>query len=140
MRRGWGLWRPSERLVQRVRAELMRETDFDHGFTRWSEKTMEESEGEFNGLVERGGLSQVELVRLGGLPPARVMRPERLLCLLTNWVAIRRQQIRRRVNGREVLVEESEFDRLQRLERLIMEENVINAERNVDLQIPGRRG
>lgn len=118
LRRGWGAWRPSSRMLSNMRESLRGWSDVNHGVEDSPPRVLN---------ISASSLPRVECLRLhtllDELPMARFDR------LFENWAAY------------EVTVDDTRLEseahfsraelRLDRLERLIREERCINARRIV---------
>jgi hypothetical protein len=128
LRRGWGRWRPRALMVQEARVLLRRRTEFDH-------------------TPLRGEITRAQIVAIS-LPP---LEKERLLQLWDDQIIERRTEGRiERINSNWInfapRAEQTRLEsergmsleelRLDRLERLIREETIVNAKRFVSKLVP----
>ena len=125
-RRGWGTWRPNDMFIQDVRRLLQNRTEFDH--TPTSPLRVEISRDQ----IIAANLPPSENTRLLQLWDDRYVErrtPGRIERILSNWnnfAPIAEQT--RLESERGMSLEEL---RLDRLERLIREETIVNANRYV---------
>jgi hypothetical protein len=126
-RRGWGTWRPNDIFIQDVRRLLQNQTEFDH--TPTSPLSVEITRDQ----IIAANLPRSENTRFFQLWDGRfdegVLRRE--LNAFSNWnnFAPRAEQTRLELE-RGMPLEEL---RLDRLERLLREETIVNAKRYVSI-------
>jgi hypothetical protein len=126
VRRGWGTWRPNDAFIQDVRGLLQNQTEFDH--TPTSPLRVEITRDR----IIAANLPRSEKTRFLQLWDDRFVErrtPARIERILSNWnnFAPRAEQTRLE-SEREIPLEEL---RLDRLERLIREETIVNTKRYV---------
>lgn len=126
LRRGWGTWRPSDRMIQEVMALLQVRTEFDHTPTVQLRGEMTRAR------IIATSLPPLENIRLLRLWDERFWErrsPGRIERILSNWISFapRAEQTRLESERGMPLAEL----RLNWLERLIREETIVNAKRCV---------
>ncbi|KAF8850269.1 hypothetical protein BDZ45DRAFT_751922 [Acephala macrosclerotiorum] len=131
LRRGWSRWRPSLRMLNKVREFLQQNTSLNHAVVRQADGDNVDSEEELDVLanIESSVLPDVEKERLRKLVDDEQMTGARINRVFENWVAY------------EAIVEDTRLAseehfsraelRLDRLERIIREERIVNARRTL---------
>jgi hypothetical protein len=125
LRRGWGNWRPSQRLLDQVQGLLRSSTKFDHGVSGWIHAEFITRSDNLLSTLPQVERRRMMTWRTTDEEPGSV----RFSQLQYNWVHFESAVDSTRLDS------ESHFStqqlRLDRLERLIREERVINARRRV---------